>query len=88
MGDFNCKVGNCKKGNAEKITMGGKLLLKMIENEQLKLINSMDICEGKWTFPRNEENKSILDYAIITEEHSSILTQIIVDERKNIHQIE
>ena len=88
MGDFNCKVGDAITGNTESISKGGKMLLKMINEENLNLVNSLKVCKGKWTWYRRfketgHEQKSILDYFIINEEVSSTITQAIIDEEKN-----
>ena len=36
MGDFNCKIGIKAAGNKEEITKGGKILLNMVEKEQMR----------------------------------------------------
>ena len=60
IGDFNCKVGNTKKGNKDEVSKGGKMLNKMVKTMNLDIINSCDVCDAKWTKERNEE-KSILN---------------------------
>ncbi|NQY07805.1 MAG: hypothetical protein HRT68_16805, partial [Flavobacteriaceae bacterium] len=34
-GDFNCKVGDVIEGNREEVSKSGKMLLKMVKEEQL-----------------------------------------------------
>ena len=89
MGDFNCKVGDAIDGNIEQVTKGGKMILQMIEEENMKLVNNMKQCERKWTWTRTmkktgEEKKSILDYMIISEEASSTISKAKIDGSKEI----
>ena len=57
LGDFNCKMGGAIQNNAAKVSVGGRLLLKMIKNQILTLLNSKDICKGLWT--REEDQKNL-----------------------------
>ena len=57
----------------------------MIEEENLKLINSMNICKGLWTWTRTIKKtgkiqKSINDYGIIDEEAAPSVTKATIDE--------
>ena len=87
MGDFNCKVGKAIEGNKDTVSKGGKILMKMIEEENLSLVNNLKVCKGKWTWHRRMkesgiEKKSIIDYFIVNEEFSSAVTQALIDEEK------
>ena len=57
LGDFNCKVGDAIQNNSAKVSVGGRLLLKMIKNQNLVLLNSKNICKGLWT--REEDQKNL-----------------------------
>ena len=84
VGDYNCKVGKVIKGNHEKETKGGKKLMKFVEKEGLKIVNSHDCCKGIWT---REENgvQSILDYVITDEEFADHVKEMKVhDSTKEI----
>ena len=48
MGDFNFKVGTQLVGNKEEIARGGKILLKMVEKEQLTVLNATEKSKGRW----------------------------------------
>jgi hypothetical protein len=85
MGDFNCKVGSCIPGNLEKITKGGRVMIKMLKKHNLVMLNSEKICEGLWTRIEGEE-KSVLDYVIVNAdaEDKELFEQMIIDEDKSI----
>ena len=82
LGDFNCKVGVAIPGNVEKITKGGRLLLKLVKKYNLCILNGEKVCEGLWTRIEGEE-KSVIDYAIIREEDRELVSQMVIDERKD-----
>lgn len=61
MGDLNCKVGNRIRNNREEVTKGGRILMKLLEEEKMEIINSSQKCIGKWTRRGNsEDSRSIL----------------------------
>ena len=81
LGDMNCKVGECIKGNRKEITVGGKFMMKMMKENNLILVNSMELTNGIWT--REEKGaQSIIDYIIIRRDDESDVTDMIVDEQK------
>ena len=82
MGDFNCKVGAVIPNNNEKITKGGRILLKMIEKYNLSLLNSESCCTGTWTRIEGDE-KSILDYMIVQKDELESCKEMSVDENKD-----
>ena len=49
MGDFNCKVGLHIPMNTNKVTKGGRILLKMANKYNLSILNGEDCCRGTWT---------------------------------------
>ena len=57
MGDFNFKVGIKLVGNKEEITRGGKILLKMVEEEQMTVLNARESAKED-----GKENKQLQIY--------------------------
>ena len=80
LGDFNCKVGTVIKGNAGKITKGGRILLKMIDRNQLYLVNADERCQGVFTRSQGQDLPSVLDYAIIRNVDTKDIKSMIIDE--------
>ena len=65
VGDFNCKVGKFIDGNKETVTKGGRLLLKLIRNNNLYLINSLsEKTKGLWTRLQGIQ-KSVIDHQFL-----------------------
>ena len=58
--------------------------LKIIEEEDLIMINETDKCTGKWTKInlKNKEEKAILDYVITTKELYQQTENMIIDEQE------
>ena len=84
VGDFNCKIGKDIEENHKLVTKGGRKLKKFVEKEGLKIMNSLENCNGTWT--RDEKGvKSILDYVIVDEEFAEHITEMkIHDKDKDI----
>ena len=71
LGDFNAKIGNYIKNNKETITKGGRHLKRLVEKQNLCIVNGeSNICEG-WTREQGEE-KSVIDYVITTKKDLNI----------------
>ena len=67
LGDFNVKIGNYIKNNKETITKGGRQLTRLVEKQNLCIVNGeSNKCEGLWTREQGEQ-KSIIDYVITTK---------------------
>ena len=66
-GDMNCKIGDLIDDNKEEISKGGKIMIKMIKENNMIILNSLGKCRGKWT-RSSEREKSIIDYIMIGEE--------------------
>ena len=82
VGDFNCKVGKEIPGNRDEVTKSAKYLLKLEQNHQLKILNKIDKCQGKWTRVE-KECRSILDYVLVKEQDEGALSSMVIDEEKN-----
>ena len=81
MGDMNCKIDDLIDGNKEEISKGGKIMIKMIKENNMIILNSLEKCRGKWTRSSGRE-KSIIDYIMIGEEDENGVESIIIDEKK------
>ena len=83
IGDFNCKVGTKIKGNKQKVTKGGRLMLETIKKLDLQMLNASEKCKGLWT--REEKGKrSVLDYVLMNKEAAESVGEMIIDEEKII----
>ena len=82
VGDFNCKVGDVIKGNIGKSSTAGKKLLELVEEEGMTLGNSMEKCEGKWTW-QERNSKSVVDYVIVDEELKEYIKKIKIYDDGN-----
>ena len=90
LGDFNVKIGNYIKNNKETITKGGRHLKRLVEKQNLCIINGeSNKCEGLWTREQGEE-KSVIDYVITTKKDLNTIKTIKIDEEKEfgIYKVE
>ena len=82
IGDFNAKVGTAIQGNKETITKGARFLLKIIQKENMSLVNvDKHICKGLWTREQGKE-KSVIDYVMTNTEYLNSIKEMIIDETK------
>ena len=79
VGDLNCKIGDVINGNRTDITKGGRLLLKLIEKNNLSILNASELCTGLWTRVEGDI-KSVIDYIITDAESAEALQQMNIDE--------
>ena len=80
VGDLNSKM-QIREGVVEAITPNGKMLLELINNQELKVLNFHDRCVGKWTHVvRTTGSSSVLDYALSNETISEAVEEILIDE--------
>ena len=82
-GDMNCKVGTIIQGNNPTISKGGRLLMKLADETNLKMVNAEEVCEGLWTREEGEE-KSILDYVMVFQRDIQAVNSMQIDNNKNI----
>ena len=80
-GDFNAKIGKCIKGNTSEVSKSGRLLLRLVKNEEMEILNRQEACEGKWTRIQGNK-KSILDYVIVNKGDGSYVNKMVIDENK------
>ena len=82
LGDFNAKIGNYIKNNKETITKGGRHLKRLVEKQNLYIVNGeSNKCEGLCTREQGEE-KSIIDYVITTKKDLNTIKTMNIDEEK------
>ena len=84
--DANAKVGSqVIKGDPHKMSNNGKLMLDIIERQNLIITNGLDTCKGTITRERTFENKSersVIDYIVVCEKLLKHLLEIWIDEDK------
>ena len=79
IGDFNAKVRTATQGNKETVRKGWRWLLKMIQKENMSLVNAdKNRCKGLWTREQGKE-KSVIDYVMTNTEY---LNSIIIDDKR------
>ena len=81
MGYINCEIGDLIDGNKDEISKGGNIMIKMIKENNIIILNSLEKCRGKWTRSSGRE-KSIIYYIMIGEEDENGVESIIIDEKK------
>ena len=81
VGDFNCKIGTIIDGNKEEVTVGGKILRKMMIENKLTVVNSLKCTKGLWTREQGD-SKSIIDFVITKTEDETDILNMIIDENK------
>ena len=84
--DANAKLGSAIiKGDPREQTRNGKLLEKVVADNDLVIVNAKNICKGVITRYRktiSSEEKSILDYFIVCKRFYSMVKSMIVDEER------
>ena len=82
--DANAKVGaEVLKGDPNKQSVNGKLLMELLKRHNLNLLNASDSCQGVITRHRktlNGDEKSVLDYVIICGGLLNHFQKMIIDE--------
>ena len=82
--DANAKIGKENlKGDPNNATANGRILLDVVERQNLTIANTLDLCRGIITRERvttlNVE-KSVIDYVIVCSGLKDFLEEMIVDE--------
>ena len=85
LGDFNAKIGNGEQGipNGDPIIRPNrKRLINLANNFNIKILNKSPKCKDKWTRvnTKNENEKSIINYAVWTQPLYTTLNTITIDE--------
>ncbi len=80
VGDMNAKISN----DNDQTTHGspnGKLLLEVVDAQQLEVLNFHQKCRGKWTHViRTTGASSVLDYIMTSQQISDCICELIIDE--------
>ena len=80
VGDLNAKI-YLNNGEVEATSPNGRLLLEIINNQELDVLNFHEKCEGKWTHVvRTSGSASVLDYIMTDKQVTETVEQIIIDE--------
>ena len=84
--DANAKVGmDVIQGDPNILTENGKLLLQLCERRNFCILNSSVLCNGVNTRHRitvNGEEKSIIDYIIVSEKLNQLLKYMMIDDNR------
>ena len=81
-GYFNSKIGDSINGNMSAVTKRGRLLKKMTDKYDMKLVNEeQEICKGLWT-REQEKDKSVIDYVITDKKYFSTIKGMYIDQNK------
>ena len=89
VGDFNCRIGKAIPGNDPAVSKGGRLILKMVKENNLTIANASIDCKGLWTRVEKEK-RSAIDLVLTSKVTSENLLSMIVDEDKEypVYRIE
>ena len=80
IGDMNSKIDEVDNKLVHK-SDNGKLLLQVIQNQDLQVLNFHSKCIGKWTHViRTTGAASVLDYIMTSENLTNKLQEITIDE--------
>lgn len=83
IGDFNGHVGF--KGG-QKLNDNGRIILEWMEKFKLTMLNDDMKCEGEITWSRNEQ-KSVIDFALVTDKLYDKFRKMRIDEDQDIIDI-
>ena len=84
VGDFNCKVGSIIPNNKEEVTMGGRMLRKVIKRNRLEILNGNKKGNGQWTRQENGKNSLIVYVVTSKYEAENNFVNMIIDEEKKV----
>ena len=79
IGDMNAKIEQQDQLTAS--SQNGKLLMELVNSQELDIVNFDSRCTGKWTHVvRTTGAPSVLDYLIISKDLQKYLTDVTIDE--------
>ena len=86
--DANAKLGRENiENDPHDVTHNGKLLLDIVQRNNLTIANTMDICEGviaRERITRTRIERSVLDYVIVCNRMKEFVKKMLIDD-KRIH---
>ena len=84
--DANAKLGkNFLREDPNDISENGRLLLGLVERENLMVLNASDQCTGGITRHRQTKDateNSILDYVIVCDKMAEYFHSMLIDDRR------
>ena len=85
--DANAKVGkDVIKDDPNQSSNNGKVMLDVLQRQNLHIANASDVCEGTITRERvsgEKSEKSIIDYILICEKMKKFLTKMTIDDSRS-----
>ena len=82
--DANAKVGKqVIKEDPNDVTANGQLLLDLVKRQNLRILNTLDVCDGVITRERKRlhfTEKSVIDYIITCEDLSENVQHMLIDD--------
>ena len=82
--DANAKIGKENLTNdPNNVTPNGKILLDIVERQNMTIVNTLMLCKGVITRERvttNKTERSVLDYIIVCDKLKEYLEEMIIDE--------
>ena len=81
MGDFNAKLEITKEMCTQAESRNGKALQSLIDRNRMEAINRLETHTGTWTRinTQNPDEKSIIDYIIVTQPVTKLITESKTD---------
>ena len=84
--DANAKLGReIIPGDPKEQSKNGERLMSVIEENDLIVVNSLDLCSGTITRSRETKNSnevSVLDYFLVCSSFLQLITKMVIDESK------
>ena len=84
--DFNAKLGDeYIKDDPNKMSRNGRIMSKLIETRNLKIVNSSEKCHGTITRSKlttNGTEKSVIDYVVVSQNIFNSVERMDIDEAK------
>ena len=77
--DANAKLDS----EFHKMTENGRLMLEIVERQNLVILNKLPMCKGKITrhrITKNKEEKAILDYTLTCNELANFVETMMIDD--------
>ena len=90
LGDLNRHIGLAVENNHEKTTLGGKLLLSLLDNEEYVLVNALDKTKGgpftrfDRRSPNDDSKKSLLDLVIVSRNLLRYVEKLEIDRNQGM----
>ena len=79
--DANAHIGDAIHGCTDDQDWGGQKLLKMIDDENLLLLNSLSLCEGVVTrIDPRKSKRTTIDFALCNQYFASKIIEMKIDE--------